>query len=421
MDIGANLIDKQFSEDLNQVVDNAFNDGIVAIILTGTSVRDSWNANQIVNRFKKKYPNRLHSTVGIHPHDARNYNEKEHETLEMYLQFSSVVAVGECGLDFNRNYSPMDAQIKCFRAHIELAIKYKLPLFIHERDAFDQTIAIFDEYLWQLNKNHIKVVIHCFTGNSSQVKEYIKRGFYIGITGWITDKRRNSDLVDALQYIPMNKLMVETDSPYLTPYKAKSRRNEPQFLKYVIDEIAKLRNESSEKIKEITIANTIDFFNLPGQISLPIYEDDTDVIGMQEKVIGDVSSSNDHNHVEEMWGITDDPNANTILDYSHIASLPIESVETISPELLNVPLPPRPDSRRSSRQKVSAGKLEGGTYVNKIGVSAQNTQKNLDTSNESEFPPLPISEKKADTVPSKSNKLKLPPMTAKQSRLDYFK
>lgn len=420
MDIGANLTDKQFHEDLNQVVDDAFNEGIVAIILTGTSVRNSWNAMQTVNRFKKKYPNRLYSTAGIHPHDAKSYNETEHKTLELYLKGENIVAVGECGLDFNRNFSTPDAQIRCFRAHIELALQHKLPLFIHERDAFEKTIEIFDEYLPQLVENHINVVIHCFTGNSMQIKEYIKRGFYIGITGWITDKRRNANLVEAIQYVPLDKLMVETDSPYLTPYKAKKRRNEPQFLKYIINEIAKLRNEPEEKIKEITINNTINFFDLPRQISTDIFEGDNEPVQMEEKVIGTKSISD--NHVEEMWGINDyDTHNRTVLDYSHISSLPdepniLKTENDNSAEIsTDLPLPPRPDSRRSSRQRTGANSTSG-SYINKIGTVAQ---KDLNVVSESEFPPLPVVEKKSK--PDNDNKLKLPLLNAKQSRLAYFK
>lgn len=384
MDIGANLTDKQFHQDLNQVIDDAFNEGIVSIIVTGTSVQNSWNASQLVNRYKDKYKNRLYSTAGIHPHDAKSYNEEKHNSLDMYLKFSNIVAVGECGLDFNRNFSSHEDQIRCFKAHIELALKHKLPLFIHERDAFDKTIEIFDEYLDKLKENHINVVIHCFTGNSNQVKEYIKRGFYIGITGWITDRRRNSDLVEALEYIPLDRLMVETDSPYLTPHKAKKRRNEPQFLFLVLDEIAKLKNKPQEQIKSITIDNTINFFNLPGYIRTSIFEGDNNESGvMTEKIIHD---NNSKNSVENMWNHGDTDRYDNIFKFDVTDKLIEGNV------LDNLPI--RPDSRRSSRPRISqtdSVKHVSGSYRNKVSTIVQ---KDVNINDECEFPPLGKSIKK---------------------------
>ena len=266
VDIGANLTHRSFNPDLEGVVSEFFDEKeFTAIVITGTSIQGSWNAHQIVDRFHKpaKPRRNLFSTVGIHPHDAKSFNEDAQKKLERYIQFSYVVAVGECGLDYNRMFSTKEQQKRCFRFQIELAIKLKLPLFLHERDAFDDFIEILDEYRDGLEK--INVVVHCFTGTVDQAKEYVSRGFYIGVTGWISDKRRNSSLLEAVKYVPTDKLMVETDSPFLSP--TKSKRNTPSNLEYVIRDLAKALNQDPELIKKVTRKTSIKFFNLPIDLS----------------------------------------------------------------------------------------------------------------------------------------------------------
>ena len=269
VDIGANLTHKSFNLELDEVVGDFFDKKeFTAIILTGTSISGSWNAHQIVNRFRKPLrPHRnIYSTVGIHPHDAKSFNDEAKANLRRYLEFSYVVAVGECGLDYNRMRSPKEQQQACFRYQIELAIEKKLPLFLHERDASEDFLAILDEYKDELGQ--INVIVHCFTGNENEVKEYVDRGFYIGITGWISDKRRNKNLLNAVKHVPLDKVLVETDSPYLLPRRGKTDRNVPSNLEYVIEDLASALKLDKELVKKATIKNSIKVFNLPIDFSV---------------------------------------------------------------------------------------------------------------------------------------------------------
>jgi len=258
VDIGANLTNTVFHDDIDDVLRNAFDKNIKSIIITGTSVKNSEDAISLCSKYHQY---KLFSTVGIHPHNAKHMNsQSEVELSKLIVSNKCVKAVGECGLDFNRMFSNKKSQIKCFEMQIELALKYKLPLFLHERDAHKEFLEVLDKYRDRLKD--IKVVVHCFTGNKTQAKEYVDRGFYIGITGWLCDNQRNKDLIEAVKHIPLERIMVETDSPFLTPPESKARRNTPDNIMIVIDRLAVLLGVDRKALDFIILKNTIDFFGL---------------------------------------------------------------------------------------------------------------------------------------------------------------
>lgn len=258
IDIGVNLMHRSFNDDRENVVISAASQGVSPLIITGTSERSSVQAS----KYASKYSQKLYSTAGVHPHDAKNCTNKTMLVLKELTGQKSVVAIGECGLDYNRDFSPRDVQRNVFKNQIELAIDSNLPLFLHERDAFDDFAKILEDY-----KSDVKgMVVHCFTGNRDALERYIELGCYIGITGWICDERRGQHLIDLVKLIPQNKLMIETDAPFLTPRnmanKPRDGRNEPRFLVHIVSELAKHLDMDTKELADITYQNTKRFFNI---------------------------------------------------------------------------------------------------------------------------------------------------------------
>ena len=254
-DIGANLTHKSFENDFEEVIKRSLLNGVGNICITGCDLRDSRRALSLA----KKFPNNLISTCGIHPHYADSFSEKSKKEIQEICNDSLVKAIGETGLDFNRNYSDKKNQIKSFLAHIKLANSLNLPMFLHQRDAHEDFIDC-------LNKEtpRTKCVVHCFTGEKKELFNYLDRDFYIGLTGWICDPKRGSHLEELIPLIPLNRLLIETDSPYLLPknLKVKGRRNEPAFLDEILKKIMSERKESEKKITEMLLKNSLSFFNL---------------------------------------------------------------------------------------------------------------------------------------------------------------
>lgn len=250
IDIGANINHKSFNSDFPQMMQRAIENKIDKIIITGTDFISSQQAFHLsINN------DLLVSTCGVHPHNAKQLNGKMLSQLENLLKEEKVVAVGECGLDFNRNFSSRAEQEYAFAAQLEIAKKYKKPLFLHEREAFDTFVSFVKNNIWQ-------GVVHCFTGHKEQLKTYLDLGFYIGITGWICDDRRNSELKEAVKYIPLDRLLIETDCPFLTPPEAKIRRNEPSFLKYIVQRLAGYMEITVEEVAKHTTENAKHLFQL---------------------------------------------------------------------------------------------------------------------------------------------------------------
>ena len=256
-DIGANLTHTSFSEDVEMLISQASQEGVGRLSVTGSNLEESIKAYRLV----KAFPDHLISTAGIHPHEAKQYSGSSFTEIRDLLKANGVNAIGETGLDFHRNFSTPAQQIKSFEAHIELAIDTGMPLFLHEREAHKK----FIEMLRPIRNKLPKTVVHCFTGNETELKTYIDMGFYIGITGWICDERRGKHLEDIVSLIPLDKIMAETDAPYLLPRDMgvkKSSRNEPKYLPHIVNKISSHREEESELITSSIYQNSLDFFKL---------------------------------------------------------------------------------------------------------------------------------------------------------------
>ncbi|WNC68333.1 TatD family hydrolase [Thalassotalea nanhaiensis] len=259
IDIGVNLTNSRFDKDRDDVILQAQLAGVENLLITGTNVLESQQALDICQQHSH-----LYCTAGVHPHDADNVSENYLDELTALAHHEQVKAIGECGLDFNRNFSTPDNQQRVFREQLALAKKLSMPVFLHQRDAFNTWQAILNEEL-----NHIPGgVSHCFTGNLTELKACLDMGLYIGITGWICDERRGQELFDIAKYIPLDRIMVETDAPYLTPRnlrpKPKSSRNEPKYLPYVVRTLASAMKVDEDELINCSSTNAKQLFKLAG-------------------------------------------------------------------------------------------------------------------------------------------------------------
>lgn len=262
IDIGINLTNKQFQNDIDDVIQNALDVDVSQMILTGTSVKNSEASAQIA----KEYPGILYATAGIHPHDAKSFDVQSISKLRNLLKQKHVVSVGEFGLDFDRDFSPRNVQETCYKAQLELAIEVHKPLFLHERAAFTKFMEITKDYLPQLPK----AVVHCFTGSLQEAKTYLDNGFYLGFTGAISDSKRFEHLKEVIQYVPLDRMMIETDAPFMLPKntpnnllkKYHERRCEPAFLPFVAATVAQFKGISGIIVTEETTKNAKDFFGI---------------------------------------------------------------------------------------------------------------------------------------------------------------
>ncbi|MBV1882322.1 MAG: TatD family hydrolase [Pseudomonadales bacterium] len=262
IDIGANLCNESFNKDIEAVINRSKKNDVTHIVVTGTSEASSEDALKLTDL----YPEYLSTTAGIHPHDASSYQAFSYHNLLALLSNEKVKAVGETGLDFNRDFSPRQKQIEAFEKHIELANETNKPLFIHERDAHRKLTEIITHHRDQFSDG----VVHCFTGEKEALFKYLDLDLYIGITGWICDERRGKSLAAIVKNIPLNRLMIETDAPYLLPrdldpsqrIKPKSRRNEPSYLPHIAASIANCYGLDVTEIAEHTTATAKRFFGL---------------------------------------------------------------------------------------------------------------------------------------------------------------
>ncbi len=259
IDIGANLTHESFHVDFDQCVLRAKQANVAHMIVTGSDLDQSQKAIELARR----HPTLFSATAGIHPHYAEQFNDNASSALTTMIAAPEVAAVGETGLDFFRDISPREKQQSSFIAHIELAKKFRKPLFLHQRDAHQTFLAILKEHRSELEK----IVIHCFTDTAEALQDYLELDCHIGITGWICDERRGTHLLHCVKSIPLNRLMIETDAPYLMPRsilpKPKTRRNEPCTLPEVLRTISAARPESELEIAQQTTQNAVEFFQLP--------------------------------------------------------------------------------------------------------------------------------------------------------------
>ena len=259
IDIGANLAHDSFDDDRAEMMQRAASAGVGTMIVTGSSDASNVRAAELASA----HAGTLYSTAGVHPHHASDYTDESDTLIRSLVQKDVVVAVGECGLDYFRNFSPRDAQLNAFRRQLEIAKDTGLPVFLHQRDAHDDFVEVLEPALPDLSR----AVAHCFTGEGESLREYLAMGLYIGITGWICDERRGKHLHDIVDIIPDDRLLIETDAPYLLPRtirpRPKTRRNEPMYLREVVKVVAEARGQSEDHIAQVTTENARRFFNLP--------------------------------------------------------------------------------------------------------------------------------------------------------------
>jgi TatD DNase family protein len=258
IDIGVNLTHRAFASDAGEVIARANAAGVAPMIVTGTSVASSRAAVALC----EQYPQRLWCTAGVHPHDAAAVESDWLTDLETLARSKCVRAIGETGLDFNRNYSPQSDQHTVFHAQLELATRLGLPVFVHDRDSAGAVAAHLTEQRDALRG----VIVHCFTGTAAELNRYLDLDCYIGITGWICDERRGTQLAEIAQRIPDNRLLIESDAPYLLPRtiqpRPRTHRNEPANLVWVANALAAARGQTVEHICECTTDNARRVFEI---------------------------------------------------------------------------------------------------------------------------------------------------------------
>lgn len=259
IDIGVNLTHASFDSDRAEVIARAAAAHVEQMIVTGASLASSHQAIALA----RTHPERLFATAGIHPHHAAELGTERAAELEDLVASPEVVAVGECGLDYYRDYSPRDAQRRAFESQLALAARARKPVFLHQRDAHEDFVAILREHRRAIAAG----VAHCFTGTREQLAAYLDLGLAIGVTGWVCDERRGRHLIPLMREIPAERLMVETDAPYLLPrdlaVKPASRRNEPMYLPHVARAIASARGTPAEELAQSMTLAARALFRLP--------------------------------------------------------------------------------------------------------------------------------------------------------------
>ncbi|XP_046996066.1 3'-5' ssDNA/RNA exonuclease TatD [Schistocerca americana] len=280
IDIGANLTNKKYGRDLDSVVQRAKDAGVQKIIVTGTSLRSSKEALRLTRIF----PGTLYSTAGIHPHDAKSWTEGYLDDLRDIASNPECVAIGECGLDYNRDFSTPDMQREVLEKQVALACELRKPLLLHERDAHKDLIKILEKY----KENLPSVVIHCFSGTFEEAESYIKMGIYLGITGYLCKDKSDNGVRKLLEsgVIPLEQLMVETDSPFMYPNTRASKlpphvkealtersltflqryctfqRNEPCSLPAIVEMVGAFMRKGPEEVALATAFNALKVFGL---------------------------------------------------------------------------------------------------------------------------------------------------------------
>lgn len=264
IDIGANLSHDSFDHDRDAVLQRARDAGVAQLVVTGASREHSPRALALA----QAHPGFLYATAGVHPHHASEYTDECDAELRALHAHAEVVAVGECGLDYFRDLSPRPAQRRAFERQLQIGVDLAVegvakPLFLHQRDAHADFMAVMKNFDGRLGP----AVVHCFTGSRAELFDYLDQDWHIGITGWLCDERRGQHLRELVKHIPANRLMVETDAPYLLPRTVKPqpshRRNEPMYLAHIVEELARDRGEDVAVTAANTAASARTFFRLP--------------------------------------------------------------------------------------------------------------------------------------------------------------
>jgi TatD DNase family protein len=257
IDIGVNLTSKQFRADLPQVIERALAAGVRHMIVTGLTAPLSQSALELA----RTRPTQLCSTAGVHPHNARTFDRHTQAELRNLARAPEVVAVGECGLDYDRDFSPRDQQRAAFEAQLELAAELGKPVFLHQRSAHED----FERIMRNARSRLVGGVVHCFTGDAQELDCYLELGLCIGITGFICDERRGTHLQELVGRIPADRLMIETDAPFLLPRDLRGvsgRRNEPAFLPHVAKSVARYAGRDLAEVRGSTTRVAFELFGL---------------------------------------------------------------------------------------------------------------------------------------------------------------
>jgi TatD DNase family protein len=255
IDTHCHLTFEPLVEEVAEVVARSRAAGVMGWITVGTSVEDSRRAIELAGQYENMY-----AAIGIHPHEAKDADAGTLEELKRLARSEKVVAVGETGLDFHYNFSKQPEQKRVFIAHLEIARELELPVIIHSRNAFDETLEILDRSGGGLKG----VVFHCFSGSADQARQLLDRGYYLSFTGVITFKNAETARA-AAKVVPLDRLMVETDCPYMSPEPVRSQKpNEPALMVYTARFLAQLKGMNLEHFARATTRTAVEFFRLPG-------------------------------------------------------------------------------------------------------------------------------------------------------------
>jgi len=266
IDIGANLTHDSFDHDRDAVMQRARAAGVVQMIVTGASREHSPQALELA----QAHPGELFATAGVHPHHASEYTAECDAEMRALHRHPEVVAVGECGLDYFRDFSPRPAQRRAFEMQLQIAAETNKPVFLHQRDAHADFMSVMREFDGRLGP----AVVHCFTGSCDELFDYLDQDWHVGITGWLCDERRGLHLRELVRNIPANRLMIETDAPYLLPRTVRPapshRRNEPMYLAHIVEELARDRGEEVAVTAANSTATARAFFGLSAALPDPL-------------------------------------------------------------------------------------------------------------------------------------------------------
>ena len=253
-----NINHESFKNDLGDILDAANNVGVEYFFCPASKEKE---IEDLIN-LSESYQKNIFCSIGIHPHNASDLKPNTIENLKKYLGNQHVKAIGEIGLDYYRNFQSPEIQKKCFNAFLELASTNQYPVFLHHREAFDDFYPMIKNCIGEVPDS----IVHCFTGTKSELKKFLDLGLYIGITGWICDPKRGADLREIIKYIPLDRLLIETDAPYLVPKnmvnKPRNNRNEPLFLEHIANDISELLNIDKALLAEETTNNFKKLFRI---------------------------------------------------------------------------------------------------------------------------------------------------------------
>lgn len=255
-DAGVNLMDPRF--DKTTLLEDAYQHHVTHLLIIASDIDESIAAQNFINQASDSKV-RLHSTAGVHPHSAQHTNSQTWSQLERLLSEEDICAIGECGLDFNRNFSSPESQIRAFDAQLQLALESKSGVYLHEREAFEQQTKMLSTVCGHLPF----LVAHCFTGSSKQMHTYLEMGCFIGVTGWLCDDKRGQSLQNAVKHLPLDKLLLETDAPYLFPktVRPRAKQNSPKYLRAIAQKVADIKQVPIEEVATAAFNNAIGVFS----------------------------------------------------------------------------------------------------------------------------------------------------------------